>query len=155
MRLWPAGGLWWHPDFAKLWSAETVSQFGTQFTQLALPLVAIDVLHVSAFKVAALTTVEFLPFLLVSLPAGVMVDRFRRRPLRAAADARGAARGTAVRPHAPVPQEHRRLHRAVQLLREHGLRRTARVRPPAAAPEPARHRARAHAEQHWAAARRL
>jgi MFS family permease len=81
MRLWPTGGLWRHPDFVKLWSAETVSQFGTQFTQLALPLAAIDVLHASAFEVAALTTVEFLPFLLVSLPAGVWVDRLRRRPI--------------------------------------------------------------------------
>ena len=50
MRLWPTGGLWRHPDFVKLWSAETVSQFGTQFTQLALPLAAIDVLHASAFE---------------------------------------------------------------------------------------------------------
>jgi MFS family permease len=86
MKLWPTGGLWRHPDFVKLWSAETVSQFGTQFTQLALPLVAIDVLHVSAFKVASLTTVEFLPFLLVSLPAGVWVDRLRRRPILVAGD---------------------------------------------------------------------
>jgi MFS family permease len=86
MRLWPTGGLWRHPDFVKLWSAETVSQFGTQFTQLALPLVAIDVLHVSAFQVAALTTVEFLPFLLVSLPAGVWVDRLRRRPILVVGD---------------------------------------------------------------------
>ena len=86
MKLWPTGGLWRHPDFVKLWSAETVSQFGTQFTQLALPLVAIDVLHVSAFQVAALTTVEFLPFLLVSLPAGVWVDRLRRRPILVVGD---------------------------------------------------------------------
>ena len=81
MSLWPTGGLWRQPDFLKLWSAETVSQFGTQISQLALPLAAIDVLHASAFEVAALTTVEFLPFLLVSLPAGVWVDRLRRRPL--------------------------------------------------------------------------
>jgi MFS family permease len=86
MRLWPTGGLWRHPDFLKLWSAETVSQFGTQFTQLALPLAAIDVLHASAFEVAALVTVEFLPFLLVSLPAGVWVDRLRRRPILIAGD---------------------------------------------------------------------
>src|SRR5437773_4610150 len=84
--LWPEGGLWRHPDFLKLWSAETVSQFGTQISLLALPLVAIDVLHVSAFKVATLTTVEFLPFLLVSLPAGVWVDRLPRRPILIAGD---------------------------------------------------------------------
>jgi MFS family permease len=81
VRLWPEGGLWRHSDFLKLWSAETVSQFGTQISQLALPLAAIDVLHASAFEVAALTTVEFLPFLLVSLPAGVWVDRLPRRPI--------------------------------------------------------------------------
>ena len=86
MSLWPEEGLWRHPDFLKLWSAETVSQFGTQISLLALPLVAIDVLHVSAFKVAALTTVEFLPFLLVSLPAGVWVDRLPRRPILIAGD---------------------------------------------------------------------
>ena len=86
MRLWPEGGLWRHSDFLKLWSAETVSQFGTQISQLALPLAAIDVLHASAFEVATLTTVEFLPFLLVSLPAGVWVDRLPRRPILIAGD---------------------------------------------------------------------
>jgi MFS family permease len=86
MSLWPEEGLWRHSDFLKLWSAETVSQFGTQISLLALPIVAIDVLHVSAFKVAALTTVEFLPFLLVSLPAGVWVDRLPRRPILIAGD---------------------------------------------------------------------
>jgi MFS family permease len=91
MKLWPTGGLWRHPDFVKVWSAETVSEFGTQFTQLALPLAAIDVLHASAFEVAALTTVEFLPFLLVSLPAGVWVDRLRRRPMLVAGDLARAA----------------------------------------------------------------
>jgi MFS family permease len=91
MKLWPTGGLWRHPDFIKLWSAETVSQFGTQFTQLALPLAAIDVLHASAFEVAALVTAEFLPFLLVSLPAGVWVDRLRRRPILVAGDISRAA----------------------------------------------------------------
>ncbi|HEY8628993.1 MAG TPA: MFS transporter [Gaiellaceae bacterium] len=86
MKLWPEGGLWRQSDFLKLWSAETVSQFGTQISQLALPLAAIDVLHASAFEVAALTTVEFLPFLLVSLPAGVWVDRLPRRPILIAGD---------------------------------------------------------------------
>jgi MFS family permease len=84
-------GLWRHPDFIKLWSAQTVSQFGSQITLLALPLAAIDVLHASAFEVAALTTVGFLPFLLVSLPAGVWVDRLRRRPILIAGDFARAA----------------------------------------------------------------
>ena len=75
------GGLWRHRDFLSLWSAETISQFGTQVTLLALPLVAIVTLEESAFRVALLTTAEFLPFLIFTLPAGVWVDRVRRRPI--------------------------------------------------------------------------
>jgi MFS family permease len=84
--LWPHGGLWRHGDFLRLWSAETISQFGTQVSQLALPLVAVLVLDASAFEVAVLGTVEFLPFILFTLPAGVWVDRFRRRPFLIAGD---------------------------------------------------------------------
>jgi MFS family permease len=91
VKLWPEGGLWRQSNFLKLWSAETVSQFGTQISQLALPLAAIDVIHASAFEVAALTTAEFLPFLLVSLPAGVWVDRLPRRPILIAGDLARAA----------------------------------------------------------------
>jgi MFS family permease len=84
--LWPTGGLWRHGDFLKLWSAETISQFGSQVGGLALPLVAILVLDATAFEVAALTTVEFLPFILFTLPAGVWVDRLPRRPILIAGD---------------------------------------------------------------------
>ncbi len=64
-----------------LWGAETISQFGSQVSFLALPLVAILVLEESAFNVAALTSLQFLPFLLFTLPAGVWVDRLRRKPI--------------------------------------------------------------------------
>src|SRR5262249_42755519 len=43
-------------------------------------------LHATAFQVAALGTVEFLPFLLFTLPAGVWVDRLRRRWIMIVAD---------------------------------------------------------------------
>jgi MFS family permease len=87
----PDGHLWRHSDFLKLWSAETVSQFGTQFTTLALPLTAVIALHASVFEVAALNVVAFLPFVLVSLPAGVWVDRLRRRPILVVGDLARAA----------------------------------------------------------------
>jgi MFS family permease len=74
-------GLWRHRDFLSLWGAETISQFGSQVSFLALPLVAILALDESTFEVAALTSVTFLPFLLFTLPAGVWVDRLRRRPI--------------------------------------------------------------------------
>src|SRR5439155_21405506 len=93
--LWPQGGLWRHADFLKLWSAQTISQFGTNVTQIALPLVAVLVLHATAFQVPALSTVDFLPFLLFTLPAGVWVDRLPRRPIMVAADlGRAAALGS-------------------------------------------------------------
>ena len=87
-RWWSLGqrSLWRHRDFVKLWSAETVSQLGTQVTLLALPFVAILILKANAFQVGLLTAVEYLPFLLVGLPAGVWVDRLRRRPILIAAD---------------------------------------------------------------------
>src|SRR5213083_2509999 len=61
---WPTEGLWRHPDFLKLWAGQTISEFGTQFSLIALPLTAIYVLHASAFAVAALTIFEQLPILL-------------------------------------------------------------------------------------------
>jgi MFS family permease len=63
----------------KMWTGQTISQFGSSISQLALPIIAIKHLHASAFAVAALGTVEFLPFLLFTLPAGVWVDRLPRR----------------------------------------------------------------------------
>ena len=86
LTLWPRGGLWRHTDFLRLWGAATVSQLGSQVTLLALPLVAVLVLHASAFEVALLTTFDFLPFLLFGLPAGVWVDRLARRPVMIATD---------------------------------------------------------------------
>src|SRR5262245_15868981 len=84
--LWPKGGLWRHPDFLRLWTGETVSQFGSQISQLAIPFTAILVLDASAFEVAALGTVEFLPFIIFTLPAGVWVDRMARRRILIAGD---------------------------------------------------------------------
>ena len=90
-RFWPTGGLWRHRDFLKLWSAETVSQFGSQVGQLALPLVAILVLDASAFEVAALGPSSSFPFILFTLPAGVWVDRLPRRPILIVGDFARAA----------------------------------------------------------------
>jgi MFS family permease len=75
----PIGTLWRHGDFLKLWTGQTISNFGTEITELAIPLVAILTLDASAFEVAALGTVAFAPFILFTLPAGVWVDRLPRR----------------------------------------------------------------------------
>ncbi len=78
--------LWRHEDFVRLWTAESVSRLGSQVSLLALPLIAITLLNASTFQVGLLSTMEFLPFVLVGLPAGVWVDRLRRRPVLIAGD---------------------------------------------------------------------
>jgi MFS family permease len=65
----------------KLWAGQTISEFGTPISQIAIPWIAIVNLHESAFAVASLNTVQFLPFLLFTLPAGVWVDRLSRRTI--------------------------------------------------------------------------
>ena len=75
-----------HPDFRRLWAADALSQFGTQISAIALPLLVIKVLDAGAFEVGLLTTFEFLAFLLLGLPAGAWVDRVRRRNVLVAAD---------------------------------------------------------------------
>ena len=78
--------LWRHPDFVKLWAGQSISQLGSQVSLLAIPLAAVVTLGANAFQAGLLGTFEFLPFLLVGLPAGVWVDRMARRPVLIVAD---------------------------------------------------------------------
>jgi MFS family permease len=78
--------LWRHRDFLKLWTAQTITQLGDETTQLAVPLVAILTLQATPFQVGLLATFQFLPFILLTIPAGVWVDRMQRRPILIGAD---------------------------------------------------------------------
>ncbi len=84
-------GLWRHPDFLKLWAGETISLLGSQVTLLALPLVATVTLNATPVQMGVLGTLQFLPWLIVGLPAGAWIDRMRRRPIMMAADLLRAA----------------------------------------------------------------
>ncbi len=68
-------------DFARLWAGESVSLIGTQVTQFAMPLVAVLSLDATVTEVGVLNALRFAPVLLLSLPAGVWLDRRRRRPV--------------------------------------------------------------------------
>ncbi|MEV0678909.1 MFS transporter [Actinosynnema sp. NPDC050436] len=74
------------PDFRSLWLGETASRLGGAATSVLLPLVAVTTLGADSFAVGALAAAASLPWLLVSLPAGVWVDRVRRRPLMVGCD---------------------------------------------------------------------
>lgn len=78
-------------DFGRVWSATAVTALGVQVTAVALPLLAVLTLDASAGQVGAIATVQWLPFLLIALPLGVLFDRRRRRPLLVAAEAGRAA----------------------------------------------------------------
>jgi MFS family permease len=80
-----------HPNYARLWTAATVSLFGTQISQIAIPFFAAVILNASPGQVGLLVTVEFLPFLLFTLPAGVWVDRFPKKRILVIGDLGRAA----------------------------------------------------------------
>src|SRR5690348_2319077 len=83
----PSGGLWSHPDFLKLWTGQSISEVGSQVSQLALPWLAAVGLHASPFQFSLLGVLGFMPFILFALPAGVWVDRLRRRSILIVGDA--------------------------------------------------------------------
>ena len=73
--------LWNQPPFRSLWLAATVSDFGFHVMALALPLTAAVTLGASPFQMGLLTAVESLPYVILGLFAGVLVDRLPRKPL--------------------------------------------------------------------------
>ncbi len=79
-------GLWLSPDFRKLWASLTITAFGSQITNLALPLTAALLLHATPLQMGVLIALETLPFALVSLHAGVLLDRVRKLPIVIASD---------------------------------------------------------------------
>lgn len=79
MNLKPGGNLWRHRDFLHLWFSDTVSQFGSQFSGLAIPFLAVLAFKVTPFELGLLPTLAFLPYPTLGLFVGVLVDRSRRR----------------------------------------------------------------------------
>ncbi|MFL6160932.1 MAG: MFS transporter [Jatrophihabitantaceae bacterium] len=73
--------LWHNHDFLKFWAGEAFSLFGTQVTNLALPLTAIMIFNASAQQVGLLRFLQLVPYLLLALVFGVWVDRGRRKPI--------------------------------------------------------------------------
>jgi MFS family permease len=83
--------LWRQGDFMKLWTGQTISQFGDEITLLGIPLLATLTLDAGPLEFGILGVVRFLPWILFTLPAGVWVDRMRRRPILIGADIARAA----------------------------------------------------------------
>ncbi|MDP9794201.1 MFS family permease [Catenuloplanes nepalensis] len=78
--------LWAVADYRNLWTSQTTSLFGTGITLLAMPLVALLLLDATPFEIGLLWAVEYLPILLIGLPAGVWVERLPLRAVMIASD---------------------------------------------------------------------
>jgi MFS family permease len=67
--------------YRRLWTSILISSFGGQVTMLALPLTAAVLLKASPVQMGLLTAMEIAPFVLLSLPSGVWLDRVRKLPV--------------------------------------------------------------------------
>jgi MFS family permease len=74
------------PGFLWLWGGQTISVFGEQFTGLAVPVLAVTLLHAVAWQMGILNAASTAAFLIVGLPAGAWVDRWLKRRVMIAAD---------------------------------------------------------------------
>jgi MFS family permease len=70
----------------KLWVGSTVSLFGSSITSLAFPLTAVLLLNATPGQMGTMRAIGSLPSLLITLFAGALADRVRRRPLLIWAD---------------------------------------------------------------------
>lgn len=87
----PSRSLWRNNAFVRVFSAATISIFGSLVTRVALPFVAIVNLNADSVGVALVRSMELVAGLAVGLVAGAWVDRLRRRPVMIWADLGRAA----------------------------------------------------------------
>ncbi len=77
--------------FWRYWTATTVSGLGDAVTAIALPLTAVSVLHAGGFQVGLVTAAGYVAWLVIGLPAGVLVQRLPLRGTQIAMDLLRAA----------------------------------------------------------------
>ena len=73
-------------NFMWFWGGDAISQLGAQFSQLAIPVLAVSLLGATEFEVGVLGAAQTAAFLLVGLPAGAWIDRMLKRRVMIAAD---------------------------------------------------------------------
>lgn len=72
--------------FRRLWLSVLISALGHQVTMIAVPLCAAVMLQATPTQMGWLTAAELAPFLLLSLPVGVWLDRVRKLPVHIAGE---------------------------------------------------------------------
>nr|BFE70241.1 hypothetical protein GCM10020092_035420 [Actinoplanes digitatis] len=69
-------------DLRKYWAGQTLSTFGSVFTAIAMPIVAVEHLDATPAQIGLISAASFVPMVLLGLPAGALADRIAR-PRRA------------------------------------------------------------------------
>jgi len=70
-----------HSDFARLWGGETVEWLSDSITALAIPWIAIRTFNAGPIEMGFLNALNNIGYPVLGLFAGVMIDRWRRRPV--------------------------------------------------------------------------
>lgn len=73
-------------NFQFLWAGQTISSIGDQMSGLALPVLAVLMLHATEWQVGLMNAAGLSAFLLIGLPAGAWVDRWIKRRVMIWAD---------------------------------------------------------------------
>ncbi len=73
-------------NFQFLWAGQTISVIGDQMSGLALPVLAVTMLHATEWQVGMMNAAGLSMFLLIGLPAGAWVDRWHKRRVMILAD---------------------------------------------------------------------
>jgi MFS family permease len=90
----PARSLWRNRDYMLLWCGQLVSSVGGQVSQLAFPLLILALTH-SPAQAGLAGALRALPYLIFSLPAGALIDRWDRKRVMILSDTvRGLALGS-------------------------------------------------------------
>ncbi|WP_329382328.1 MFS transporter [Streptomyces sp. NBC_01351] len=78
--------LWRSRNFLLLLSGQSAAELGSRISGVAVPLLAASVLNASVFQISLLTFLAWLPYLIFSLPAGILADRLDQRRLMIGCD---------------------------------------------------------------------
>jgi MFS family permease len=80
-----AGPLWRNGDFLRLWYGQVVSTVGSGVSRLALPLVVLA-LTGSPLQAGLIGAAQTVPFVVLGLPAGALLDRWNRKQVMIVCD---------------------------------------------------------------------
>lgn len=78
--------LWHNRNYLLLWGGQIISSIGTQVSQLAFPLLVLFLTH-SAAQAGFVGALRTIPYLIFSLPAGALLDRWDRKRVMIFCDA--------------------------------------------------------------------